>query len=92
MRVNEQWLREWVNPKVSTEQIAVTLTMAGLEVDSVDPVASAFSGVCVGGPWRPQSGFVGNASLKWTQHSQQACLSIELRFGCLRQGLSAELI
>lgn len=48
MRFSEQWLREWVNPPVSTEELASQLTMAGLEVDAVEPAAAAFSGVVVG--------------------------------------------
>ena len=47
MRVSENWLREWVNPAVSTEQLADVLTMAGLEVDAVEPAAGKFSGVVV---------------------------------------------
>lgn len=48
MKFSEAWLREWVNPNVSTEELADQLSMAGLEVDSVEPVAPAFSGVVVG--------------------------------------------
>jgi phenylalanyl-tRNA synthetase beta chain len=48
MKFSEQWLREWVNPEVSTGELCHQLTMAGLEVDAVDPVAGAFSGVVVG--------------------------------------------
>jgi phenylalanyl-tRNA synthetase beta chain len=47
MKINELWLREWVNPEVSIEELAAQLTMAGLEVDSVNPVAGTFSGVVV---------------------------------------------
>ena len=48
MKFSEKWLREWVNPAVSTEELAEQLSMAGLEVDGVDPVAGEFSGVKVG--------------------------------------------
>jgi phenylalanyl-tRNA synthetase beta chain len=48
MKFSEQWLREWVNPSVSTEELCHQLTMAGLEVDAVEPVAAVFSGVVVG--------------------------------------------
>jgi len=48
MKFSEAWLREWVNPPVSTEALADQLSMAGLEVDAVEPVAPAFSGVVVG--------------------------------------------
>src|SRR5690606_41104984 len=48
MKFSEQWLREWVSPPVTAAELAEQLTMAGLEVDSVTPVARAFSGVVVG--------------------------------------------
>jgi len=47
MKFSEAWLREWVNPKLDTQQLTDQLTMAGLEVDSVEPVAAGFSGVVV---------------------------------------------
>lgn len=47
MRVSELWLREWVNPPVTSQSLAAQLTMAGLEVDSCYPVAGHFSGVIV---------------------------------------------
>ena len=48
MKFSEQWLREWVNPPLDTTALAAQLTMAGLEVDAVEPVAAAFDGVVVG--------------------------------------------
>jgi len=48
MKFSEAWLREWVSPPVSTEELADQLSMAGLEVDSITPVAGAFNGVVVG--------------------------------------------
>ena len=48
MNVSESWLREWVNPEITTAELVEQLTMAGLEVDSVQPVAGVFSGVVVG--------------------------------------------
>lgn len=47
MRFSEKWLREWVNPAISTDELVAQLTMAGLEVDSAAPVAGEFSGVVV---------------------------------------------
>jgi len=47
MKISEQWLREWVNPENSSQQLAAQLTMAGLEVGAVMPVAKAFDGVVV---------------------------------------------
>jgi len=48
MKFNESWLREWVNPALSTDELTHQITMAGLEVDGVEPVAGEFSGVVVG--------------------------------------------
>ena len=48
MKFSEQWLREWVNPDISTTDLTQQLTMAGLEVDAVEPVAPFFSNVVVG--------------------------------------------
>ncbi len=45
MRINEGWLRAWVNPPLSTETLAERLTMAGLEVSCM--WAPAFHGVVV---------------------------------------------
>ena len=47
MRVSENWLREWVNPPANTQQLADTLTMAGLEVDFIEPAAAKFTDVLV---------------------------------------------
>jgi len=47
MKFNEAWLREWVNPAIDRDALLEQLTMAGLEVDGVEPVAGAFSGVVV---------------------------------------------
>lgn len=48
MKVSEIWLRELVNPAISTEELVAQLTMAGLEVDSVTPAAAVFNNVVVG--------------------------------------------
>jgi phenylalanyl-tRNA synthetase beta chain len=48
MKFSESWLREWVNPKLTTEELEAQVTMAGLEVDAVDAVASDFTGIVVG--------------------------------------------
>lgn len=48
MKFSELWLREWVNPAISSEELSEQITMAGLEVDGVDAVAGAFHGVVVG--------------------------------------------
>ena len=48
MKISEQWLRQWVNPTNTSEQLADQLTMAGLEIDDRYAVARAFSGVVIG--------------------------------------------
>ena len=48
MKISEQWLRQWVNPANTSEQLAEQLTMAGLEIDDRYAVARAFSGVVIG--------------------------------------------
>ncbi|PKG99394.1 phenylalanine--tRNA ligase subunit beta [Paraglaciecola sp. MB-3u-78] len=48
MKFSEKWLREWVNPSVTTDELSEQLSMAGLEVDGVEAVAGEFSGVVVG--------------------------------------------
>ncbi len=48
MRVSKQWLQDWVSLETSSESIATSLTMAGLEVDAIEAVASDFTGVVVG--------------------------------------------
>jgi phenylalanyl-tRNA synthetase beta chain len=48
MKFSEQWLREYVNPALSTQELVDQLTMAGLEVDGFEPVATEFSKVVVG--------------------------------------------
>ena len=48
MQFPESWLREFCNPLMSTEQLAETLTMAGLEVEELKPVAPSFNRIVVG--------------------------------------------
>ncbi|WP_422133200.1 MULTISPECIES: phenylalanine--tRNA ligase subunit beta [unclassified Endozoicomonas] len=48
MKFSEQWLRQWVALEADTQELVDKITMAGLEVDDVDPVAGEFSGVVVG--------------------------------------------
>lgn len=48
MKFSEAWLREWVDPGCSRDELVAQLTMAGLEVDGVAPAAAEFSGVVVG--------------------------------------------
>jgi phenylalanyl-tRNA synthetase beta chain len=46
MKVSEKWLREWINPAFSTEVVCQKMTMAGLELEGIEPVCS-FQGVIV---------------------------------------------
>jgi phenylalanyl-tRNA synthetase beta chain len=48
MQFPESWLREFCNPPISSEQLADTLTMAGMEVEEARPAAPPFAGVVVG--------------------------------------------
>ena len=48
MQFPESWLREFCNPPLSTQQLADTLTMAGLEVEDLKPVAPPFMKIVVG--------------------------------------------
>jgi phenylalanyl-tRNA synthetase beta chain len=47
MKISEAWLREYVNPAISTEKLVAQLTMAGLEIGSVEPAGAVFNGVVV---------------------------------------------
>ncbi len=47
MKISENWLREWVNPKITTDELVEQLTMLGLEVDDVVPAAGEFTLVVV---------------------------------------------
>ncbi len=48
MQFPESWLREFCNPPLTTGQLAETLTMAGLEVEELKPVAPPFTKIVVG--------------------------------------------
>ncbi|UTH74734.1 phenylalanine--tRNA ligase subunit beta [Chromobacterium sp. IIBBL 290-4] len=47
MQFSEQWLRSWVNPALTTDELSYLLTMAGLEVEETQAAAPAFSGVVI---------------------------------------------
>jgi phenylalanyl-tRNA synthetase beta chain len=42
MKFSEAWLREWVDPAISRDELLEQLTMAGLEVDGASSVAGDF--------------------------------------------------
>ena len=43
MRVSVSWLREMVDVSMPVAELARALTMAGLEVEEINPVAGDFS-------------------------------------------------
>ena len=47
MKISQNWLQEWVNPQVDIEEFCAKITMAGLEVDSVEPAAAKFNNIVV---------------------------------------------
>ena len=47
MKLNERWIREWVDPPIDTEELVARLTAIGLEVESVAPVAGSIKHVTV---------------------------------------------
>ncbi len=48
MKISERWLREWIPLTLSTQALAERLTMAGLEVGAIAPVAAQLKHVVVG--------------------------------------------
>ena len=48
MQFPESWLREFCDPPLSTKEIADVLTMGGLEVEELRPVAPPFTKIVVG--------------------------------------------
>lgn len=48
MKFSEQWVRQWLELNIDRDTLAAQLTMSGLEVDDVSPVAAPFSKVVVG--------------------------------------------
>ncbi|HEX7634231.1 MAG TPA: phenylalanine--tRNA ligase subunit beta [Noviherbaspirillum sp.] len=47
MQFSESWLRTMVDPKMTSDELSHLLTMSGLEVEEVEPVAPPFSNVVV---------------------------------------------
>jgi len=47
MRIPLSWLKEYIDIQLSPSQIAKSLTLAGLEVDSIDTISMPFVGVVV---------------------------------------------
>ena len=47
MLFSESWLRSYINPQMTTDELCEAMTMSGLEVEEVSSVAPAFTGVVV---------------------------------------------
>jgi len=47
MKFSENWLRSFVNPPLSSDELAHALTMAGIEVENIEAVAATFDNVIV---------------------------------------------
>ncbi|MCD6040222.1 MAG: pheT [Gammaproteobacteria bacterium] len=47
MKLSELWLREWIDPAISTDELSQKLTLSGLEVEALIPVAEKFSNVVI---------------------------------------------
>ncbi len=47
MKISEHWLRELVDPALSTAELADLLTFGGVEVEAIEPVAPPFDRVVV---------------------------------------------
>lgn len=48
MQFSENWLRTFVNPQLTSDELGHLLTMAGLELEELDPAAPSFNKVVVG--------------------------------------------
>jgi phenylalanyl-tRNA synthetase beta chain len=47
MQFSESWLRQFVNPSLTTDELSHALTMAGLEVEETRPLAPPFNSVVI---------------------------------------------
>jgi phenylalanyl-tRNA synthetase beta chain len=90
VKFSEQWLREWVNPALAPE-LAHQITMAGLEVDAMEPVAGAFAGVVVGEIIRRAAPGCGQAARVQRRGRWRAPLQIVCGAPNARVGLKAPL-
>ena len=48
MQFSENWLRSFVNPKISADELGHAMTMAGLEVEEQVPAGAVFHSVVIG--------------------------------------------
>ena len=47
MQFSENWLRQYVNTSLTTDELSHALTMSGLEVEGLDPVGATFTKVVI---------------------------------------------
>ena len=47
MKFSENWLRTFIDPRLSSSELAEALTMSGIEVEEMNPVAPAFDKVVI---------------------------------------------
>ena len=75
MQFPESWLREFCNPPLNTQELADTLTMAGLEVEELQPVAPPFTKIVVGEikDAQQRSGRSMRNGQAWTIRSSATC-------------------
>ncbi len=48
MKLSENWLHSWVNYSLPPAELVNQLTMIGLEIEGIEPVAPEFTHVIVG--------------------------------------------
>jgi phenylalanyl-tRNA synthetase beta chain len=48
MRISVNWLNEWLGRPAEARELAARLTMAGLEVEAIEPAAPPLAGIVVG--------------------------------------------
>ncbi len=48
MKFSEKWIREWVNPEVSSIVLSDQIVNSGIEIESIEQVVPVFNGVVVG--------------------------------------------
>lgn len=48
MKISELWLHDWIKPSISRKELCERMTMAGLEIESADPLVQPFTKVVVG--------------------------------------------
>ena len=64
MRVSLDWLKDWVPVSLATRDLAHRLTMAGLEVEAIEPAAPPLDGVVAG------------VVTEWAKHPNADTLSV----------------